>query len=110
MGSHALRVLQTDSQFDVVITDYAMPGMKGLDLANHIRQIRPMMPIIIATGYAELPVNATIGFPRLSKPYTQHQLAEALENAARAREFQKWCSAQVHAYLAASARPPARAQ
>jgi len=88
-GAHALRVLETDSQFDVVITDYAMPGMTGLDLATKISQIRPLMPIIIATGYAELPLNATFGFPRLSKPYTQHQLAEALENAARPRAAAK---------------------
>jgi len=88
-GAHALRVLETDSQFDVVITDYAMPGMTGLDLATQISQIRPLMPIIIATGYAELPLNATFGFPRLSKPYTQHQLAEALENAARPRAAAK---------------------
>jgi hypothetical protein len=39
------------------------------------------MPVIIATGYAELSPRATRGFPRLSKPYTQQQLAEALASA-----------------------------
>jgi PAS domain S-box-containing protein len=82
-GAHALRVLETDSQFDVVITDYAMPGMTGLDLANKIREVRPHLPIIIATGYAELPVHATLGFPRLNKPYSQEQLEEALQNSGR---------------------------
>ena len=54
-GPNALRVLETDAQFDVIITDYAMPGMTGLDLAEKIKQLRPKIPIIIATGYAELP-------------------------------------------------------
>lgn len=84
-GTHALRLLEADSQFDVVITDYAMPGMTGLDLANAIKQLRPKTPIIIASGYAELPPDATLGFPRLSKPYTQQQLSEALSHASRAR-------------------------
>jgi CheY-like chemotaxis protein len=47
---HALRVLEADSAFDIVITDYAMPGMTGLDLANKIRQIKPKLPVVMATG------------------------------------------------------------
>jgi CheY-like chemotaxis protein len=78
-GAHALRVLEADSQFDVVITDYAMPGMTGLDLAHKIREVRPHLPIVIATGYADLPPHATLGFPRLDKPYTQAQLDKALQ-------------------------------
>ena len=45
---------RSDSQFDVVITDYAMPGMSGLDLAKKIKQLRPKIPVIIATGYADV--------------------------------------------------------
>jgi CheY-like chemotaxis protein len=56
------------AQFDVVVTDYAMPGMTGLDLATKIREMEPNLPIIIATGYADLPPHATLGFPRLNKP------------------------------------------
>ena len=82
-GVHALRMLETDAQFDLIVTDYAMPGMTGLELAKKIKAIYPRMPIVIATGYAELPPHATLGFPRLSKPYTQQQLADAIEIAAR---------------------------
>jgi PAS domain S-box-containing protein len=78
-GTHALRLMETDAQFDVVITDYAMPVMTGLDLASKIKQIHPDMPIIIATGYADLPPQVMLGFLRLNKPYTQEQLAQALE-------------------------------
>jgi PAS domain S-box-containing protein len=88
-GAHALRVFETDSQFDVVITDYAMPGMTGVDLATKIKEVRPQLPVIIATGYAELQSNVALGFPRLSKPYTQKELAEVLQTVARAKLSEK---------------------
>jgi CheY-like chemotaxis protein len=87
-AAHAIKLLETDGQFDVMITDYAMPGMTGLDLATKVKQFKPKLPIVLATGYAELPPHALIGFPRLDKPYTQEQLAEALNVAIR-REG--WC-------------------
>jgi len=83
-AGHALQLFESDPQLDVMITDYAMPGMNGLDLARRIRATRPMLPIILATGYAELPPHATLGFPRLGKPYTQDELAEALDQVLNA--------------------------
>ena len=83
-GAQALRILEEDFQFDVVVTDYAMPGMSGLDLAKKIKQLRPEIPVIIATGYADLPPDVSVGFRRLNKPYTQQQLSDALDVASRA--------------------------
>jgi two-component SAPR family response regulator len=57
--------------------------MTGLELANKIRQIKPKLPVVMATGYAELPADTAVGFPRLSKPYTQQQLSEVMEQIAR---------------------------
>jgi CheY-like chemotaxis protein len=74
----ALQLLETDGPFEVVGTDYAMPGMNGLDFANEAKSRYPDMFIILATGYAELPTNAAVDFPRLSKPYNQEQLSRAL--------------------------------
>ena len=68
-----------------MITDYAMPGMTGLDLATKAKQIKPKLPIVLATGYAELPRQTPMEFPRLDKPYTQEQLAEALDAAIRSK-------------------------
>jgi PAS domain S-box-containing protein len=76
----ALRKLKSDGRFDVVVTDYAMPGMNGLELAMEIKRIESKLPIILATGYAELPPDAPLEFPRLGKPYTQEDLAQALES------------------------------
>jgi PAS domain S-box-containing protein len=84
-GADALKILDSDAEFDVVVTDYAMPGMNGLDLATAIRRINSKLPIILATGYAELSPDAPLEFPRLGKPYTQEELATALETAINKR-------------------------
>ncbi len=80
-GLHALKLLESDPTFDVVVTDYAMPGMNGFELAQRIKERNPKLPIILATGYAELPAGRSIEFGHLSKPYTSRDLASALEKA-----------------------------
>jgi signal transduction histidine kinase len=77
-GPAALEVLKNDKPVDLMITDYAMPGMTGLQLAEAARKLRPDLPILLATGYADLPVRASFELPRLSKPYLQKQLAEQI--------------------------------
>lgn len=84
-GEEALRFLASDLSFDIMITDYAMPKMNGLDLAQQVKEISPEMPIIIATGYAELPSGRSFEFKRLSKPYSQQDLASALDIAMKAK-------------------------
>jgi CheY-like chemotaxis protein len=64
---------------DLVITDYAMPGMTGMVLAEHIRQIKPEIPIVLATGYAEPPATGQVPRTvRLAKPYRLEKLAALL--------------------------------
>jgi DNA-binding LytR/AlgR family response regulator len=58
-----------------------MPGMNGLDLGMKIKLMNPKLPVILATGYAEISPDAKLGFPRLGKPYTQEALADALAKA-----------------------------
>ena len=80
-GLHAMKLLETDLPFDVVVTDYAMPGMNGFELAQRIKDRDPKLPVVLATGYAELPPDRSIEFGHLSKPYTSKDLAAALEKA-----------------------------
>jgi PAS domain S-box-containing protein len=80
-GNHALKLLESDSPFDVVVTDFAMPGMNGFELARRIKERHSKLPVILATGYAELPADRSVEFERLSKPYTAKDLAAALEKA-----------------------------
>jgi CheY-like chemotaxis protein len=71
---------------DVVITDYAMPHMTGLQLAEAIKASRPDLPVALATGYAELPPGESHTLPRLAKPYSQTELARFLHGVATACE------------------------
>jgi PAS domain S-box-containing protein len=82
-GAHALTLLESDGPFDVVVTDYAMPGMNGFELAQRIKASHPRLPIVLATGYAELPADRSIEFGHLSKPYSSKDLAAALEKAVK---------------------------
>jgi signal transduction histidine kinase len=74
-GTRALEILWTGPMVDLVITDQAMPGMTGTQLSRQIRRNWPALPIILATGYADLPNGEDPGLPRLSKPYQQEELA-----------------------------------
>ncbi|MGO8097224.1 PAS domain S-box protein [Rhizobium leguminosarum] len=81
-GPEALDILRKQ-QVDLVICDHAMPRMTGAQLAQAIRSEWPDMPIILATGYAEIPEGAGIvDLPRLGKPFSQAQLAEAISRIA----------------------------
>jgi len=75
----ALQVLSSEPGIDFVITDHAMPGMNGTDLAERIRRTWPGVPVVLASGYPEVPGDE-LGVPRLSKPYRQEELARLLAN------------------------------
>jgi PAS domain S-box-containing protein len=74
-GDEALELLEHEA-FDLVITDQAMPRMTGAQLVDVIHKKWPGMPVIIATGYGELP--SEIKAPKLSKPFTEAMLVKAL--------------------------------
>jgi signal transduction histidine kinase/CheY-like chemotaxis protein len=77
-GARALDALQAGTKVDLIITDFAMPEMTGVQLARRIRQSWPQLPIIMATGYAELPDEEAPNYRLLNKPFLQHELAEQI--------------------------------
>jgi CheY-like chemotaxis protein len=80
-GAQALDLVKTSQQkIDLVITDFSMPGMNGAELAEGIRKIRDDLPVLVATGYSDLPSGAGMDLPRLGKPYSQEQLAQEISN------------------------------
>jgi PAS domain S-box-containing protein len=68
---------------DLVVTDYAMPVMTGADLAA---ALPASMPVLIVSGYAEIPAGAEAIGIRLNKPFRDEQLARAVREAMRSRE------------------------
>lgn len=81
-GREALEILRSGFLPDIVISDHAMPGMTGSELAMTIAAEYPNIPVVLATGYAELPSGKDTGV-RLLKPFTQSQLTAALARASR---------------------------
>jgi CheY-like chemotaxis protein len=89
-GKDALDILRQDSSIDLVITDQAMPQMTGVQLAEVVKREFPGIPIVLATGYAELPPGPDLGLVKLAKPFREQDLtrviAEALDpNRVKAR-------------------------
>jgi PAS domain S-box-containing protein len=77
----ALRMLNAHHGVDLLITDQAMPHITGMQLIEAIRIQRPDLPIILMTGYADLPAGVGINLPRLMKPFGQDELAQAIAEA-----------------------------
>jgi len=71
-------VIESTPAIELVITDQAMPVMTGIQLIEILRARWPALPVILATGYAELPQGISTSIGRLSKPFTQRALADAL--------------------------------
>jgi signal transduction histidine kinase/ActR/RegA family two-component response regulator len=81
-GTEAIAKLASGIEIDVVITDHAMPAMTGLQLARNLQERYPDLPVILATGYAELPGDAgSLGILRLAKPCNQYEIAMAIQSA-----------------------------
>jgi PAS domain S-box-containing protein len=76
-GSKALQILG-QSRVDLLITDYDMPRMTGIELADAVQSGWPDMPVLVMSGYAELPAGVALRFRRLAKPFLQGELAGAI--------------------------------
>jgi PAS domain S-box-containing protein len=74
----ALRELE-HGDIDLVFSDIVMPGkMDGLGLARRLKEIRPDLPVLLATGYGGAAGNVRGEFFILRKPYEIHQLSKAI--------------------------------
>lgn len=81
----ALDLFTSDpSAFDIVITDFTMPGMNGLNLAKRMLEVRPVLPVILCTGYSEMVDKEAVaaagiqGF--LQKPVLKEDMAQLVRN------------------------------
>jgi CheY-like chemotaxis protein len=71
----ALGILQQSTEIDLLIVDYAMPGMNGLETIRQARQRRPGLRPLLITGYAGAVGADPVGIPLLRKPFPPSELA-----------------------------------
>jgi signal transduction histidine kinase/CheY-like chemotaxis protein len=76
-GAEALERLAAGLEVDAIVTDYKMPRLNGAELARRVGRLRPLVPVLIVTGYTGTTEDIS-EFPRLAKPFNQADLAGAL--------------------------------
>ena len=79
----ALGCVESGEPLDMLVTDHAMPQMTGTQLAEAVRVLKPDLPILLVSGYAELPAGTATTLPRLTKPFSIEDLAEAVAKTFR---------------------------
>jgi CheY-like chemotaxis protein len=79
-GDEALQIARAGGEFDALVTDFAMPRMTGVEVAQAIRSMRPGTPVMLITGFASLADTAVAGIPRLAKPFRQAEINAAVAN------------------------------
>ncbi|HET6555330.1 MAG TPA: ATP-binding protein [Dyella sp.] len=84
-GRQALAMLADGLHVDALVTDYAMPGMTGAQLASEVSRLHPGLPVLMITGFASLQDHFISDLPRLAKPFRQTELADALAGLLRER-------------------------
>jgi CheY-like chemotaxis protein len=75
-GAEALERIEARPP-DIVVTDHLMPGLSGTELAAALRALRPGLPVLIVSGYADLE-GLPPDLPRLTKPFRQADLADCI--------------------------------
>jgi PAS domain S-box-containing protein len=91
-GATALDILRADDQLDLLIADFAMPGMTGTDLADKARAIRPGIGVLLVTGYAD-PARMPDNYLLLNKPFSRGDLAAKVIAAAPTEQSEAPASA-----------------
>jgi CheY-like chemotaxis protein len=80
-GREAVRLLEQAQTLDVLVTDYAMPGMTGLEVVAVAHQRRPALPVLLITGYADPPAERRRDWPAmvLHKPFRPGDLVARIQ-------------------------------
>ena len=81
-GGAALDLLDQHTKIDLMLLDFAMPGMSGVEVARQIHQKAPALPILFVTGYADKTALADVGEERIiKKPFIGDELTTKVNTA-----------------------------
>lgn len=79
-AEEALRIVDSDPPFDIVLTDVVMSGLSGVQLARRLNQRWPQLPIVLVSGYSEeLAIGYGAQYELLRKPFTRGALIDTLQ-------------------------------
>jgi len=83
-----------EQSMDLVISDYLMPGMDGISFLSRVREERPMVPLIILTGYADKTtaikaINDIGLFQYIEKPWNNDDLMIIIRNGIEKQKLMK---------------------
>lgn len=82
-GGEALAILRSGAvAIDLLLSDYLMPEMNGADVVCEARRLRPDLPVLLVTGYANVTHGLAAELPRLAKPFRQAELAARIADLA----------------------------
>jgi PAS domain S-box-containing protein len=86
-GTAALTLLSERPDIDLLLVDYAMPGMSGVETATRARAMRPNLPCMYVTGYADLAALREVGGQSVvQKPFAGDELARKVQAVLGARQ------------------------
>ena len=89
-GPEALVILRQDpGRFSAMLTDFLMPGMNGVQLAQEARRLAPELPVLLITGYVNTPEGSASDLPRLAKPFRQEELAAQVARLLHGRSAER---------------------
>jgi signal transduction histidine kinase/ActR/RegA family two-component response regulator len=81
-GGGALDLLDRNAHIDLVILDFAMPGMNGMEVARQVRTKAPSRPVVFVTGYADTSAIEDIDDTQIvRKPFIGNELADKVQTA-----------------------------
>ncbi|WP_460136011.1 response regulator [Pseudomonas sp. S1_E04] len=79
-ADQALKQIQSSDQvIDLMMTDVGLPGMDGKQLAGEVRALRPALPILFASGYADS-IDLPDGMQVIAKPFSIDQLRDKVKS------------------------------
>lgn len=85
-GDEGLELVRLGRNYDLVVSDVVMPSMDGPAMVREIRSLRPDLPVVFMSGYAEAQLRSEIDIPNmhfLAKPFTVQQIGECVEKVLR---------------------------